>query len=128
MDRNRRRTPRPRNRPRSWRPTPRPPRPPARRPRSSRGRRARRPACARPSRARGGPRGGGAPEPTATATTVRVRDGQTLTTDGPFAETKEQVGGYFLVECENLDGAIEAAAKLPGAQTGSIEVRPIWEM
>jgi len=71
---------------------------------------------------------GEALQPTATATTVRVRDGETLTSDGPFAETKEQVGGYFLVECDNLDDAIDAAAKLPGAQTGSIEVRPIWEM
>ena len=58
----------------------------------------------------------------ADATTVRVRDGEVLTIDGPFAETKEQIGGYFLVD------AIEAAAKLPGALTGSIEVRPIWEM
>jgi hypothetical protein len=73
-------------------------------------------------------RGGERLRPTTDATTVRVRDGETLTSDGPFAETKEQVGGYFLVECDNLDDAIEAAAKLPGARTGSIEVRPIWEM
>jgi len=66
--------------------------------------------------------------PTASATTVRVRDGETLTSDGPFAETKEQVGGYFLVDCKDLDEAIEVAAKLPGAREGSIEVRPIWEM
>jgi hypothetical protein len=64
----------------------------------------------------------------ADATTVRVRDGEVLTIDGPFAETKEQIGGYFLVDCVDLDEAIEAAAKLPGALTGSIEVRPIWEM
>jgi len=57
-----------------------------------------------------------------------VRDGEVLTSDGPFAETKEQIGGYFVVDCKDLDEAIMAAAKLPGARTGSIEVRPIWEM
>jgi hypothetical protein len=62
---------------------------------------------------------------TSSATTVRVRDGQTLATDGPFAETKEQLGGYFLVEADDLDTAIEYAAKIPGARTGSIEVRPV---
>jgi Uncharacterized protein conserved in bacteria len=62
------------------------------------------------------------------ATTVRVRDGETLTADGPFAETAEQIGGYYLVECSNLDEAIEVAAKIPGARFGSIEVRPLWEM
>jgi hypothetical protein len=56
-----------------------------------------------------------------------VRNGETLTTDGPFAETKEQLGGYFLVECADLDEAVMAAAKIPGARTGSVEVRPIWE-
>lgn len=61
-----------------------------------------------------------------TATTVRVRDGKTLTTDGPFAETREQLGGYYLVEANNLDAAIAIAARIPGARTGSIEVRPIW--
>jgi hypothetical protein len=66
--------------------------------------------------------------PTSDATTVRVRDGETLTTDGPFAETKEQVGGFFIVDCKDLDEAIEIAAKIPGAAHGSIEVRPIWEM
>lgn len=60
-----------------------------------------------------------------TATTVRVRDGKTTTTDGPFAETKEQLGGYYVIDCNNLDEAIEWAAKIPGAKTGSIEVRPI---
>ena len=65
---------------------------------------------------------------TSDATTVRVRNGETLTTDGPFAETKEQLAGYFLVDCKNLDEAIEVASKIPGAKTGSIEVRPIWEM
>lgn len=66
--------------------------------------------------------------PTTDATTVRVRDGETLTSDGPFAETKEQVGGFYLVDCKDLDEAIEVAAKIPGAARGSIEVRPIWEM
>ena len=59
------------------------------------------------------------------ATTVRVRGEETLTTDGPFAETKEQLGGYYIVECEDLDQAIEAAAECPGARYGSMEVRPI---
>jgi len=63
------------------------------------------------------------------ATTIRVRDGQTLATDGPFAETKEQLGGYYIVECENLDEAIEAATRLPAASHGgSVEVRPILDM
>jgi hypothetical protein len=65
---------------------------------------------------------------TTDATTVRVRDGETLTSDGPFAETKEQIAGYFLVDCKDLDEAIEISAKMPGAKHGSIEVRPIWEM
>ena len=72
--------------------------------------------------------GGEALEPTTTATAVRVRDGQTLTTDGPFAETKEALGGYYLVEAKDLDEAIDFAARIPGAQNGSIEVRPIWEI
>ena len=59
---------------------------------------------------------------------MRVRDGETVTSDGPFAETKEQIGGYFVVDCKDLDEAIEIAAKIPGARFGSIEVRPIWEM
>src|SRR5438445_2368663 len=70
-------------------------------------------------------KGGHALKPTATATTVRVRDGKRLTTDGPFAETKEQLGGYYLVEAKNLDEAIGIAGKIPGARTGCIEVRPI---
>ena len=77
---------------------------------------------------RGAYLGGEALEPTPTATTVRVRDGQTLTTDGPFAETKEALGGYYLVEAKDLDQAIDFAARIPGAQNGSIEVRPIWEI
>ena len=63
---------------------------------------------------------------THTATTVRVRDGKTLTTDGPFAETREQLGGYYLVEAKDLDAALAIAARIPGARYGSIEVRPIW--
>jgi hypothetical protein len=64
-------------------------------------------------------------QPTTTATTVRVREGQTLTTDGPFAETREQLGGYYLVEAKDLDTALAIAARIPGAKTGSIEVRPV---
>jgi hypothetical protein len=64
-------------------------------------------------------------QPTTTATTVRVRDGKTLTTDGPFAETREQLAGYYLVEAKDLDTAVAIAARIPGAKTGSIEVRPI---
>lgn len=71
--------------------------------------------------------GGEALHPTTTATTVRVRNGQTASTDGPFAETKEQLGGYYFLECENLDEAIKWAAKIPGAKDGSIEIRPVWE-
>ncbi len=65
--------------------------------------------------------------PTSAATTVRVRDGRSLVTDGPFAETKEQLGGYFVVECDTIDEAIESAARIPGARHGSIEVRPLVE-
>jgi hypothetical protein len=68
---------------------------------------------------------GDALQPTTTATTVRVRDGKTLTTDGPFAETREQLAGYYLVEAKDLDAALAMAARIPGAKTGSIEVRPI---
>jgi len=64
-------------------------------------------------------------EPTSTATTVRVREGKTLTTDGPFAETREQLGGYYIVEAKDLDEAVAIAARIPGARFGSIEVRPI---
>ena len=64
-------------------------------------------------------------QPSTTATTVRVRDGKTLTTDGPFAETREQLGGYYLVEAKDLDTALGIAARIPGAKDGSIEVRPI---
>ncbi|HMJ94319.1 MAG TPA: YciI family protein [Thermoleophilaceae bacterium] len=64
-------------------------------------------------------------QPTSTATTVRVREGERMLTDGPFAETKEQLGGFYLLECNGLDEAIELAAKIPGAQFGSVEVRPV---
>jgi hypothetical protein len=64
-------------------------------------------------------------QPTATATTVQVVDGETLTTDGPFAETKEQLGGYYLIDVETPDEAIEWAAKIPSARGGKIEVRPL---
>jgi hypothetical protein len=65
-------------------------------------------------------------QPVSTATTVRVREGKTLTTDGPFAETREQLGGYYLIEAANLDEALAIAARIPSAEFGSIEVRPIW--
>jgi hypothetical protein len=65
-------------------------------------------------------------QPITTATTVRVRDGKILATDGPFAETREQLGGYYLVEAKDLDEAIGIAARIPTARVGSIEVRPIW--
>lgn len=68
---------------------------------------------------------GEALQPVSTATTVRVRDGKTLTTDGPFAETREQLGGFYLVEANDLDEAIAIAARIPSAKVGSIEVRPI---
>ena len=77
---------------------------------------------------RGVLQGGERLRPTTDATTVRVRDGEVLTSDGPFAETKEQIGGYYVVDCKDLDEAIEIAAKIPGARDGSIEVRPIWEI
>jgi hypothetical protein len=70
-------------------------------------------------------RGGEALHEAKTATSVRVRNGQTLVTDGPFAETKEEFGGFYMIEAENLDEAIKWAAKIPGAVRGTIEVRPI---
>ena len=72
-------------------------------------------------------KGGNALQPTGTATTVRVREGKTLTTDGPFAETKEQLGGFYLVEANDQKEAIAMAAKIPGAANGSVEVRPIMK-
>ena len=68
---------------------------------------------------------GEALQPISTATTVRVKNGKTLTTDGPFAETREQLGGFYLVEAKDLDEAIKLAAGIPDARAGSIEVRPI---
>jgi hypothetical protein len=65
--------------------------------------------------------------PVSDATTVQVRGGEVLLSDGPFAETKEQIGGFDLLECEDLDEAIEVASKHPGARFGTIEVRPLWE-
>ena len=73
-------------------------------------------------------RGGSELQPAAAATTVRVANGDVLTTDGPFAETKEQLGGYYLVDCETLEEALEIAAKIPAARTGgAVEVRPLVE-
>ena len=77
---------------------------------------------------RGAYLGGDALQPSSTATTLRLRDGQLSTMDGPFAESKEQLGGYYLLECKDLDEAIELAGKIPGARYGAIEVRPILEM
>jgi hypothetical protein len=71
--------------------------------------------------------GGDALQPTAAATTVRERGGKVSTTDGPFAETKEQLGGYYMIECQNLDEAIEAASRMPTVDRASIEVRPLME-
>src|SRR5712691_7977682 len=68
---------------------------------------------------------GAALQPVSTATTVRVKNGKTLTTDGPFAETREQLGGFYLMEAKDLDEAIALAARVPAARTGSVEVRPI---
>jgi hypothetical protein len=70
-------------------------------------------------------RGGDGLQPSSTATTVRVRDGEPLLTDGPFAETREQLGGYYLLECADLDEAVRWAAKIPGAAWGAVEVRPV---
>ena len=64
--------------------------------------------------------------PASTATTVRIRDGRTMITDGPFAETHEQLGGFFLLECKDLDDALRWAEKIPHAKYGSVEVRPLW--
>jgi hypothetical protein len=79
-------------------------------------------------RGRGLLEAGEALSPTSTATTVRVVDGQIVATDGPFAETKEALGGFYLITARDLDEAIEIAAKIPAAAFGSIEVRPIWEL
>jgi hypothetical protein len=73
-------------------------------------------------------KGGNALQPVSTAATVRMREGKRLTTDGPFAETKEQLGGYYLVEAKDRDEAAAIAAKIPGARVGSVEVRPIMKL
>jgi hypothetical protein len=72
-------------------------------------------------------KGGEALHPTATATSVRVRDGERLLTDGPFAETREQLGGFYLVDADSLDEAIDIAAHIPGAASGVVEVRPVMQ-
>jgi hypothetical protein len=70
---------------------------------------------------------GDALQPTSTATTLRVRDGKTLTTDGPYTETKEQLGGFYILNCKDLNEALEMGGKIPGAKHGFIEIRPIME-
>jgi len=72
--------------------------------------------------------GGNPLQPVHTATTIRIRDGKVSTTDGPFAETKEQLGGYYLIEARDLNDAVQVASRIPSAKTGSIEVRPIMSM
>lgn len=67
-------------------------------------------------------------QPVSTATSVQVRSGQRLVTDGPFAETREQLGGYFMVEAKNLDEAIDIAGRIPGARKGTVEIRPVVEV
>ena len=67
-------------------------------------------------------------QPVAAATTVRVREGKTQVTDGPFAETREQLGGYYLIEAKDLDEAAKIAARIPATRIGSVEVRPLWQM
>jgi hypothetical protein len=67
-------------------------------------------------------------EPVASATSIRVRNGKRLVTDGPFAETREQLGGYFLIEANNLDEAIAVAEQIPGARKGTVEIRPVMEI
>jgi hypothetical protein len=84
-------------------------------------------AFTREATERGAFLGGEGLQPTQTATTVRVRDDERILTDGPFAETKEQLGGYYLLDCKDLDEAIEFAGKIPGAVTGCVEVRPVMD-
>ena len=67
-------------------------------------------------------------QPTRAAMTVRSRNGHISTTDGPFAETKEQLGGFYMIEARDLNDAIQVASRIPGTRTGSIEVRPVWEL
>ena len=77
---------------------------------------------------RGNKIGGAALQPTAAATTVSVRHGETIVTDGPFADTKEQLGGFYVLECADLDEAVAVAARIPWAPTGHIEVRPVLDV
>jgi hypothetical protein len=77
---------------------------------------------------RGWIQGGAALQDVTTATTVSVRDGQRIVTDGPYAETKEHLGGFYLIDVPSLDDAIEAASRIPGAKTGRVEVRPVMEL
>jgi hypothetical protein len=72
--------------------------------------------------------GGNRLRPTTEATTVRVRDGKTQVLDGPYADTKEQLAGYYLIDAPDLDAALSWAARCPGASTGTMEVRPVWQM
>ncbi|TGK19018.1 YciI family protein [Leptospira fluminis] len=72
--------------------------------------------------------GGDRLHPTSSAATVKLREGKRITTHGPFAETKEQLGGYYLVDCSNLDEALDWAAKCPGAKHGTMEVRPVYDL
>jgi hypothetical protein len=85
-------------------------------------------AFTREVRERGLFEAGEALEPTNAATTVRVRDGKSVVTDGPFAETKEFLGGFYLLDCRDLDEAIELAKRIPAVESGSIEIRPIWAL
>jgi hypothetical protein len=77
--------------------------------------------------ARGIRRGGARLRPSSAASTVRVRDGEVLVSDGPFAETKEQIGGFDIIECASIDEAVDIAARHPAAASGAIEVRPLWQ-
>jgi len=83
-------------------------------------------AFARDAEAAGVLAGGGELAPTTNATTVRVRSDETLVTDGPYTEVKEALGGYFLLECESIDDALDWAARIPGATHGAVEVRPVY--
>jgi hypothetical protein len=83
-------------------------------------------AFARDAEAAGVMAGGNELAPTRDATTVRVRNDETLVTDGPYAEVKEALGGYFLLECDSMDDAVEWAARIPGAEHGAVEVRPVY--
>ena len=85
-------------------------------------------ACEDEMRARGVFVGRERLRPTSASTSVRVREGQLVISDGPFAETKEQIAGYFVIDCADLDEAIELAQLIPAAEHGTVEVRPVWQM